>query len=73
MRYDTERLRNEIARRHMTVTAFAKLAGLSKFCVYRALKGSSKARTDTLGKFARALGIENPSELLEHPAPERGD
>lgn len=67
MRYDTERLRNEIARRHMTATDFAKLAGISKFSVYRALKGSRRVRMSTLGKLAHALKLENPSELLEHP------
>ena len=54
MRYDTERLRNEIARRHMTVTDFAKLAGLSKFSVYRALKGSWGTDEEIQKAFASA-------------------
>ena len=67
MRYDQERLRDEIARRQMTVTDFAKQAGLSKFNVYRALKGG-RANTRTLGKIAAALNMEKPSELLEPSA-----
>lgn len=64
MRYDQERLRDEIARRQITVTDFARQAGISKFNVYRALKGG-RANTRTLGKIAAALNIEEPSELLE--------
>lgn len=63
MRFDGERLRDEIARRQQSVPEFARDAQLSKFAVYRALT-SSRANTKTLGKLAHALGYEKPSKLL---------
>lgn len=67
MKYDGERLRDEIARRQLSITAFAKTAGVSNYAVYRAIAGKG-ARTETLGKIAAALNIKNPSDLLQPPA-----
>lgn len=64
MKYDGERLTNEIARRKQSVPDFAKDAGLSRFSVYRALSGG-KASTRTLGKLAAALEIDNPIDLCK--------
>lgn len=63
MRFDGMKLRDEIARQQVSITDFARQAGVSNFAVYRALSGS-RANTRTLGKIAAALGIKRPSDLL---------
>ena len=64
MKFDGAKLRDEIARRQQSVVDFAKAAGVSSYCVYRAMRGS-RVGTKTLGKIAAALKVEKPSDLLE--------
>lgn len=64
MKYDGERLTNEIARRKQSILEFAGKAGLSRFAVYRAVAGG-KASTRTLGKLAAALDIDKPTDLCK--------
>lgn len=64
MKFDGTKLRDEIARRQQSVVDFAQTAGVSSYCVYRAMQGS-RVGTKTLGKIAAALKVEKPSDLLE--------
>lgn len=66
MQVNGMKLRREIARKQLTITDFAKCAGLSLFSLYRAMKGS-RANTRTLGKLAAALNIDDPCDLLLKP------
>ncbi|MBQ6780709.1 MAG: helix-turn-helix transcriptional regulator [Treponema sp.] len=62
MKLDGVKLQNEIARRQMTITDFAKQAGLPSSTVYRAINGG-RSSTRTVGKFATALQI-NPADIF---------
>lgn len=66
MKYDGMKLRDEIARRKLSVPEFAQTAGLTPFTVYRAMT-SGRANTRTLGKIAEALNVDRPTELLQKP------
>lgn len=61
MKIDGVKLQNEIARRQMTITDFAKQAGLPMSTVYRAI-GGGRSSTRTAGRIAAALQI-TPSEI----------
>ena len=62
MKVDGMKLQNEIARRQMTITDFAKKAGLSIGAVYRAINGG-QSTLRTAGKIAAMLQI-NPNEIF---------
>lgn len=66
--YDGVKLRNEIARRELSVPELARNARLSNFAVYRALSGG-RVNTRTLGKIANALNLDKPSDLLRTEEP----
>ena len=62
MKLDGMKLQNEIARRKLTLSEFAKKAGLPTSTVYRAIAGG-RSNTRTVGKIAEALQI-NPAEIF---------
>ena len=66
MQVDEGVLRGGIARKQLSLTKFARKAGLSCFSVNRALKGRH-INFETLGKLAAALDIDDPTELLLKP------
>lgn len=66
MQVNGMKLRSAIARKQLTITDFAKKAGLSNFGLYRVLQGN-RANTRTLGKIAAALNIDDPCDLLLKP------
>ena len=69
-KYDVAALRDGIAQKQLSISEFASAAGISKFCIYRALSGSL-VRTKTLGKISAALGVK-PSALIVKEASEIG-
>ena len=62
MKVDGMKLQNEIARRQMTITDFAKKAGLSIGAVYRAINGG-QSTLRTAGRMAAMLQI-TPTEIF---------
>lgn len=63
MKLNTEMLRNEIARREMSLTEFSNKARIPLATLQRALSGG-EPRVKTLGQIANALGVE-PYQVLK--------
>ena len=63
MYYNGKKLCNAIAQRQQSARAFAREAGVSTLCIYRAMTGG-KASVRTLGKIANALNVSTPTDLL---------
>ena len=57
MELDIEKLRAAMIEKQVNVTSLAKAAGLSKSCLNGYLRHGQRARTDSLGKLAAALGV----------------
>ena len=66
MKVDSMKLQAEIARRQMTITDFAKQAGLSIGSVYRAINGG-RSTLRTAGRMAALLQV-TPTEIFSAQA-----
>lgn len=58
MQIDVKALRRAMAAQNYTVAGLARAAGVTTVTVNNLLKHSSRARTDTVGKLARVLGVD---------------
>ncbi|MBR4903690.1 MAG: helix-turn-helix transcriptional regulator [Selenomonadaceae bacterium] len=62
MKLDGMKVQSEIVRRRLTITDFAKKAGLPTSTLYRVINGDGRSNTRTAGKIAAALQM-NPTEI----------
>ncbi|WP_029540446.1 helix-turn-helix transcriptional regulator [Selenomonas sp. AB3002] len=58
MEIDGKALRREMAGKNFTVVGLARTAGITAATLNKILNHSNKARIDTLGKLAKALGVD---------------
>lgn len=58
MQVDAKELRRVMAAKGFTIAALARAARITTVTVNNLLNHSNKARIDTVGKLARALGVD---------------
>jgi transcriptional regulator with XRE-family HTH domain len=58
MQIDVKELRRAMAAKGFTIASLARVAGITTVTLNNLLKHNSRARTDTLGKLSRALGVD---------------
>ena len=61
---DVKMLKILIAKRQLTITELAKMAGISTDLICKVLAGNRKPNLSTIGKLAAALDV-SPEELLK--------
>ncbi len=61
---DVKMLKILIAKRQLTITELAKMAGISTDLICKVLAGKRKPNLSTIGKLAAALDV-SPEELLK--------
>ena len=61
---DVKMLKILIAKRQLTITELAKMAGISTDLICKVLAGKRKPNLSTIGKLATALEVD-PIELLK--------
>ena len=58
MQVDAKELRRVMAAKDFTIARLARTAGVTTVTVNNLLNHSNKARIDTVGRLARALGVD---------------
>lgn len=58
MQIDEKALKRAMAARNFTNAALARAAGVTNVTIYNLLNHSNRARIDTVGRLARALGVD---------------
>ena len=58
MQIDEKALKRAMAARNFTNAALARAAGVTNVTIYNLLNHSNRVRIDTVGRLARALGVD---------------
>ena len=62
---DASRLRNELFKRGLSATEFAKLVGINALTMARLLKGGARTQAKVIAAIAKFLGIAGDELILK--------